>query len=358
MFAPDAAGPAARLDQLPAQPRLRADLPARRQRRRVDAPHARHAARAHAAPETAGLRRSRAQPAVLDVVHDEPVDGALRRRAAPARRVAVDARLDRRAGRWPGDGAGQLRAGTARPPRPADPQRRDPLPARPVPRLDRRGGPRPACSSIRRSSANAPALPAAQPVAGGPTQSRSAEGGEIEGVRAYRRGDPLKLVAWKKAAQALETGAELVSRDTSTSARRELWLDWSACGHLPAEARLSRLAAWTLAADRADADYGLRLPGVDIAPADGATQRGRCLEALALWGGAGERRPVPPARDSPPRDRSCRRGPAGRACRAKRATRCSCSPSSPGRCCRISRTCRPGPSRSPPWSCCGAAPSP
>ncbi len=135
--------------------------------------------------------------------------------------------------------------------------------------------------------ANAPALPAAQPIAGGSTQSRSSDGGEVEGVRAYRRGDPLKLVAWKKAAQALETGAELVSRDTSVASRRELWLDWAACGSLPAEARLSRLAAWTLAADRADADYGLRLPGHDIPPGDGAAQRSRCLEALALWGRSG-----------------------------------------------------------------------
>ena len=102
-------------------------------------------------------------------------------------------------------------------------------------------------------------------------------------MRAYRRGDPLKLIAWKKAAQALETGAELVSRDTSTSARQELWLDWSACGALAPEERLSRLAAWTLAADRADADYGLRLPGLEIEPADGEAQRARCLEALALW---------------------------------------------------------------------------
>ncbi|MEO8309721.1 MAG: DUF58 domain-containing protein [Caldimonas sp.] len=134
-----------------------------------------------------------------------------------------------------------------------------------------------------RIEADAPALPAARPVAGGPTQARRSEGGEIEGVRAYRRGDPLKLIAWKKAAQALETGAELVSRDTSTSARQELWLDWSACSPLGAEERLSRLAAWTLAAHRADADYGLLVPGLEIEPGDGEAQRTRCLEALALW---------------------------------------------------------------------------
>ena len=131
--------------------------------------------------------------------------------------------------------------------------------------------------------ADAPALPAARPMSGAALQARRSVGGEIEGVRAYRRGDPLKLIAWKKAAQALATGAELVSRDTSTSARQELWLDWQACAGLGPEDRLSRLAAWTLAADRADADYGLRLPGTEIEPGDGDAQRARCLEALALW---------------------------------------------------------------------------
>ena len=130
---------------------------------------------------------------------------------------------------------------------------------------------------------NAPALPAARPIADGALPSRSADGGEVEGVRAYRRGDPLRLVAWKKAAQALETGAELVSRDTSVAARRQLSLDWAACGGLAPEQRLSRLAAWTLAADRAGVDFGLRLPGVDVAAGAGDAQRRRCLEALALW---------------------------------------------------------------------------
>jgi uncharacterized protein (DUF58 family) len=134
-----------------------------------------------------------------------------------------------------------------------------------------------------RPEADAPALPAARPIAGGPTSSRSSEGGEIEGVRAYRRGDPQKLIAWKKAAQALETGAELVSRDTSVSARQELWLDWASCGALAPEARLSRLTAWTIAAERAGTDYGLRLPGLELAPERGDGQRKHCLESLALW---------------------------------------------------------------------------
>ena len=129
-----------------------------------------------------------------------------------------------------------------------------------------------------------PPLPAARAVPGGPTRSHATEGGEVEGVRAYRRGDPPQLVAWKKAAKAMAAGGDLVSRDTQTSAHLQLWFDWQACAALAPEDRLSRLTAWTLAAHRAGADHGLRLPGIDIAPAGGEAQRRRCLEALALWG--------------------------------------------------------------------------
>ena len=48
------------------------------------------------------------------------------------------------------------------------------------------------------------------------------------------------------------------------------------------EQRLSRLAGWVLAADRAGAHYGLRLPGVEIAPGRGDAHRAACLQALAL----------------------------------------------------------------------------
>jgi uncharacterized protein (DUF58 family) len=126
-------------------------------------------------------------------------------------------------------------------------------------------------------------LPSARPMPGGPTQLRQAQGAEIEGIRAYRRGDPLKLVFWKKAAKSLEAGGELVSRDTSASAQHELWLDWQDCGALPPEDRLSRLAAWVLAAERAGVHYGLRLPGAELPRSHGDLHKRSCLEALALW---------------------------------------------------------------------------
>ncbi|MEO7392531.1 MAG: DUF58 domain-containing protein [Ramlibacter sp.] len=122
-----------------------------------------------------------------------------------------------------------------------------------------------------------PPLPPGEPRAGGAAASRAQNSGEFDGVRAYRRGDPLKLVVWKKAAKA----DELVSRDTQQAQRYELWLDFAAAGP-GTEHKLSRLTAWVLKADRLGVDYGLRLPGEEIKPASGEAHKRRCLEALAV----------------------------------------------------------------------------
>lgn len=129
----------------------------------------------------------------------------------------------------------------------------------------------------------APPLPPGEPRAGGGGQAPARGIGEFDGVRAYRRGDPLKLVVWKKAAKSLATGTDdLVSRDTQQAQRLELWLDAAATGLPDPEARLSRLTAWVLQADRLGVEYGLRLPGREIAPDSGSAHQRRCLEALAL----------------------------------------------------------------------------
>jgi uncharacterized protein (DUF58 family) len=122
-------------------------------------------------------------------------------------------------------------------------------------------------------------LPPGQPSGSGELQARSGAGGEFEGVRAYRRGDTLRQVVWKKVARS----GELVSRDTSASAAQALLLDYAATGAADAERRLSRLAAWVLAAERGGLGFGLKLPGLDLPTAGGEAQRRDALEALALW---------------------------------------------------------------------------
>lgn len=130
---------------------------------------------------------------------------------------------------------------------------------------------------------HAPALPPGQGVGGDAPSAQHAGSGEFDGVRAYRRGDPQKLVVWKKAAQAMTSGTDaLVSRDTQQSQRSELWLEPGRTGLADPEARIARLTAWVLQADRLGLRYGLRLAGASIAQGSGAAQRLRCLEALAL----------------------------------------------------------------------------
>ena len=107
-------------------------------------------------------------------------------------------------------------------------------------------------------------------------------------MRAYQRGDPLKLVVWRLAARAIARGTdELVSRDSQQARRQTLWLDYAqtaGSGATDVDARLSRLCAWVLQADKLGLDYGLRLPGMPpVAPGHGTAHQQRCLEALALW---------------------------------------------------------------------------
>lgn len=101
----------------------------------------------------------------------------------------------------------------------------------------------------------------------------------IDQLRRYRSGDPLHRIAWKHSAR---TGRWL-SRSGDPPQRPARWLDWQAMpAGMDAEARLSRLCAWLLAAPD-DAEIGLRLPGLELPPACGASHRRACLEALALW---------------------------------------------------------------------------
>ena len=132
-----------------------------------------------------------------------------------------------------------------------------------------------------------PPLPPGEPCTGGAAQAaRPQNTGEFDGVRGYRRGDPVKLVVWKKAAKAdensLSESAGLVVRDTQQAQQHELWLDFAQTGSAVLEAKLSRLCAWVLLSDKMGLSYGLRLPALEIAPATGEAHKRQCLEALAL----------------------------------------------------------------------------
>ena len=130
----------------------------------------------------------------------------------------------------------------------------------------------------------APPLPAGEPIAHGQHPAQGMGSGEFDGVRAYRRGDALKTIVWKRAAQAMARGsADLTSREQARTAHHQmLWLDWQHTQVTDPEQRVARLTAWVLKADQQGQSFGLRLPGMAIAPDQGAAHTQRCLEALAL----------------------------------------------------------------------------
>lgn len=129
----------------------------------------------------------------------------------------------------------------------------------------------------------APPLPPSEPRSGGAANALRAQNtGEFDGVRAYQRGDPLKLIVWKKAAKEDGSNHGLVVRHTAQASAHELWLDFTQTGTADKEHKVSRLCAWVLAADKQAVVYGLRLPSISIAPASGQAHQRQCLEALAL----------------------------------------------------------------------------
>lgn len=114
---------------------------------------------------------------------------------------------------------------------------------------------------------------------------RQGDGGQEDfaGLHERQPADSPRHVAWKAAARDGER--PLLVKQFAGGAQTELWLDWRLLpAEMDAESRLSTLCGWVLQAEGLGARYGLRLPGLEIAPADGPQHRQACLEKLALAG--------------------------------------------------------------------------
>jgi uncharacterized protein (DUF58 family) len=102
---------------------------------------------------------------------------------------------------------------------------------------------------------------------------------DFEGLRLYQPGDPLQRISWK----AYSRGLGLMTKQFVGTTGASPLLDWDMFQTKNAEKRLSMLSYLVLQAHRMNITYGLRLPGVEIVPAKGATHKHKCLKALALY---------------------------------------------------------------------------
>ena len=106
---------------------------------------------------------------------------------------------------------------------------------------------------------------------------------DFSGFRLRQPADSPRHIAWKAYARDPEH-QPLQVKTFAGGTIPELWLDWNATPpEAETETRLSILCGWTLQASRDGLRYGLRLPGHEVAPAQGENHRDRCLERLATF---------------------------------------------------------------------------
>ena len=125
--------------------------------------------------------------------------------------------------------------------------------------------------------------PDAPPLPPGSGQSARAKlrpaGDDVHHLRAYRRGDPRRTIAWKPSARR----DTLLVREYEQPLGETLELEWQSLRGLPHESRIRRLARWVDDAEREGRRYRLALPGqAPIGPGGGPGHRHACLRALAL----------------------------------------------------------------------------
>lgn len=123
----------------------------------------------------------------------------------------------------------------------------------------------------------------ATPVTPAPLQRLAVDLPEPDGVRPWREGDRPSQVLWRRSARLLDHGGELLVRDLRPPPPQGRVLHWRQTADLAhdTEARLSRLCAWVLQAERNGLRWALVLPDRQLPEGEGAAHRLACLDALA-----------------------------------------------------------------------------
>lgn len=106
------------------------------------------------------------------------------------------------------------------------------------------------------------------------------ESGSFTDMRRYAAGDSPSRIAW----QALARTDVLYSKEfDGADGEAAIYLDWDAVLISDVESRLSQLCRWLVDLHLQGRDYGMRLPGVLVAPNHGEKHYRHCLRLLALY---------------------------------------------------------------------------
>jgi uncharacterized protein (DUF58 family) len=103
---------------------------------------------------------------------------------------------------------------------------------------------------------------------------------DLAGLRRYQPGDPLQRVAWKAVARGAGWHTKQFEGGGGGGPVNLSWESLPAA--LDPKARIARLTAWVLAAERAARPFALIAPGIALAHGQGRDHRRTALTALAL----------------------------------------------------------------------------
>ena len=98
-------------------------------------------------------------------------------------------------------------------------------------------------------------------------------------IREYSPGDPVRNIIWRSFARS----DDVVVKRYASYVEPRLWFDFAEV-HGDIEEKLSRLTGLALRATQSEREFGLRLPGIEIAPGVGQKHLERVLTELALYG--------------------------------------------------------------------------
>ncbi len=102
---------------------------------------------------------------------------------------------------------------------------------------------------------------------------------ELSGLRPYREGEPVSLIAWKQ----LAMNRGLLAKDFTATVDESRYLDFAAMSG-STEDRISVMTYAVLQLSQADQVFGIRIGGEILEPDHGEEHRIRALTMLALWG--------------------------------------------------------------------------
>ncbi|MFW5969414.1 MAG: DUF58 domain-containing protein [Halofilum sp. (in: g-proteobacteria)] len=115
-------------------------------------------------------------------------------------------------------------------------------------------------------------------------RSRAGTEEDFAGLRRYQPGDSPRRISWPAFART----DELLVKAFESAPAGDYRFEWDDVNALRPEERLEQLCFWIVQAERAGLRYGIVLPDRRIDTDSGPVHRGRCLEALALFGIGGD----------------------------------------------------------------------